>query len=146
MGITKKNGIRFKKKVAAIKKFKKSAPKIIAKNSLNWYLLGFRKGGYQTDDSSNGWQKRKQKTKRNRGRALLVDTGALRRSLQVLTANFNKIKIGTRRIAYANRHNKGITDRLGREMPKREFIGKSKKLDANNIRKLTIMLNDIFSI
>jgi len=135
-------GFGFKKSKQKFDRFKIAAPKVIANNSLNWFLQGFREGGGRTD--AGKWQRRQPNTRRNEGRALLVNTGALKRDLQVLMARFGKITLGTRNIPYAVRHNEGTTDRLGRKMPKREFVGNSKKLNAQNIETLEKMLKDIF--
>jgi hypothetical protein len=124
--------------------FKRTAPKIIANNSLNHFLQGFRQGGGKTD--AGRWQPRKPSTRRNEGRSLLVDTGALRRDVQVLKAFWNQIVLGTRNIPYAIRHNEGTADRLGRKMPKREYIGESKELNKNNVNLLEKMLNKVMNI
>jgi len=128
------------RKSKKFRQLKKEAPKVIAENSLNHYLEGFRKGGGQTNDSKSGWRKRKPTAKRDAGRAILVDTGALRRDLQVISAKEGKIILGTRRIPYARRHNEGITDRLGRKMPQREFIGHSRELNKENMKLLNRMV------
>jgi len=107
--------------------FKKKVPNLIAVNSVNHFQEGFRKGGYQTDDSLSGWQKRKQGARRN-SRAILVDSGVLFRDIKKRIVTFAKIIVGTGSItnAYADRHNRGLN------MPKREFIGDSKKLEKSN--------------
>ena len=131
----------------SIKKFdvvKQKAPKLIANNSKNWFLKGFRKGGGQTDDSEGGWKPRKKTAKRNTGRGILVDTGALRRSIHVAKATFKTIIIATKGIAYANRHNEGITDKLGRKMPKREFMGDSRGLNKSNEKILVRLMDGVF--
>ncbi|MDH4127163.1 MAG: hypothetical protein OEV44_00305 [Spirochaetota bacterium] len=123
---------------------KLTAPKIIANNSLNWFLEGFRKGGYKTDASKNGWQTRKpRKNESGNQRATLIKTGALRRDFQIIKAEFGKIILGTKNIPYAVRHNEGITDRLGRKMPKREFAGQSKELNIENEKLLEKLLNNV---
>ena len=104
--------------------FKNNIPVIIANVALNHFLEGFRKGGYQTDDSRSGWAGRKSRTRRNIGRALLVNTGALRNDILRREVNSKRIVIGTRNIAYASVHNEG-TER----MPKREFLGNSTVLN-----------------
>jgi len=124
--------------------FKINAPKAVANNSKNWFLEGFRKGGGQTDDSKTGWEPRKSNAKRNTGRNILVDTGALRRSIQVISQTWSRIEIGTQRIMYADRHNEGLTDNRGREMPKREFIGNSKEMNSSNEKLLSKMIRGIF--
>jgi hypothetical protein len=137
-------GFDFSNKQRAFEKFKRDVPKVIANNSKNWFLEGFRKGGFQTDASKTGWERRNPKSKRNTGRGILVDTGALRRSIQVISQTWSQIIIGTQRIPYADRHNEGLTDDRGRKMPKREFIGDSKGLDESNKKLLARMVGRIF--
>lgn len=137
-------GFEFKKNQQKFNTLKLTAPKVIANNSLNWFLEGFRKGGFQTDASKSGWQPRKPRKNESGGRrSNLIKTGALRRDFKVLKAVFGKIVLGTRNIPYANRHNEGITDRLGRQMPKREFAGDSKKLNEDNVKVLEKMLDKV---
>lgn len=141
-----KGSFEFDENMKSFKKFKTVAPKKVANQSLNHFLEGFKKGGFQTDASAGGWRKRKTKTKRNKGRAILVDTGALRRDLKKLMVSFSNITLGTTRIPYANRHNEGITDKLGRKMPEREFIGDSRKLNQKNVKLLFKLMNKVMKI
>lgn len=139
-------GFEFDKSLKAFHKFKEEAPKAIANQSKNHFLEGFRKGGGQTDDSKNGWRAREKTAKRNVGRAILVDTGALRRSINVIKATWKEIIIGSVGVVYAARHNEGIIDRLGRAMPKREFIGDSKVLNEKNKKTLSKLLGKVFKV
>ena len=114
---------------------------LIANTSKNHFVEGFRRGGFMTDDSVGGWKPRKYKSKRSQGRAILVKTGDLRRSILVKSRAPERIIIGTEGIRYAMVHNFGLE--TGRRkarfiMPKREFIGDSKTLE----RKLIEMLNN----
>lgn len=103
---------------------------IIAETSLNHFLEGFRKGGYMTDASKGGWQRRK---KPDPGRALLVKSGDLRRDINVQTVTSELVVIGTKRIPYAAVHNEGLrVHRRNFTMPKREFIGPTKALELAN--------------
>jgi len=101
------------------------------------FVKGFRIGGFQTDDSRNGWKSRKRNTRRNRGRAILVDTGALRRSIKITRANRRMVAIGTN-LKYAEFNNDG-TDKL----PQREFLGDSKVLEKKLKRKIEREINKI---
>ena len=138
-------GFEFNKTEARFETFKRTAPKLVANNSLNHYLKGFRQGGKQTDDSKSGWKPREATAKRNLGRGILVDKGDLRRALKVLKSTFKEIIIGTQGIAYAARHNEGITDKKGRKMPKREFVGDSKDLNESNTKLLQKLLGKVFA-
>jgi hypothetical protein len=137
-------GFELNKKMQRLNQMKLTAPKIIANNSLNWFMQGFRKGGGQTDASKNGWPQRKpRRDETGMQRRTLIKKGDLRRGFQVLQMNFGKIILGTKNIPYAIRHNEGTTDRLGRKMPKAEFVGDSKELNKENEKLLSNMLEKV---
>jgi hypothetical protein len=140
MGITRiGGGFNLDNAATRFEKFKQDAPKAVANNSLNWFLKGFRQGGKQTNDSSSGWAPRKPGSQRDSGRGILVDTGALRRSIQAIRISWKEIIIGTQRILYAERHNEGL-----KGMPKREFIGDSTEMNVSNKKLLASMIRGIF--
>jgi len=99
-------------------------PVLLANTVKNHFIAGFAKGGRQTDASRSGWKKRKEGARRNKGRALLIDTGSLRRDIQKRIVTHDRIVVGTRNVPYAIYHNEGTTD-----MPQREIIGVSSVLD-----------------
>lgn len=119
----------FKQKIERFKQMKRTLPVVVANTAKNHFLEGFRKGGF-TDETFDPWAKRKAKARRNAGRAILVDTGQLRRSIKTITANFNRIEVGSTGTKYAARHNQGLDG-----MPKRQFIGNSGQL-RKKIRKI----------
>lgn len=138
-------GFGFGKVKANYQAFKVKAPKEIANDSLNHYLEGFRKGGGQTDASKSGWQPRGPRKGETGGKpSNLILRGDLRRSIKVLKSTFKQIIIGTNRIPYATRHNEGTTDKKGRKMPQREFIGDSKELNKKNKETLVKLLRKVF--
>jgi hypothetical protein len=132
-------GFEFAETQRRFQQFKQDAPKVIAENSKNHFLEGFKKGGGQTDDSKGGWAPRLPNAKRNTGRAILVDTGALRRSIGVIKATFKEIVIASTGIPYAKRHNEGL-----KKMPQREFIGDSKEMNEENKNLLVKLLGKVF--
>lgn len=86
----------------------------------NHFLDNFKNKGF-VNGGVLAWKKRKDS--RNT-RSLLVKTGRLKQSIRVKRYNSNEVVIGTD-TPYASYHNEG-TERL----PKRQFIGDSKELDA----------------
>ena len=112
---------------------KNKLPRIIGNDCKNWFLLGFRKGGGQTDKSRGGWKKRKRETRADKRakkkRGILIQGGFLRDSIRVTIATFKKIVILSD-LKYSARHNEGVAG-----MPQREFIGHSKGLEKK-IKKL----------
>ena len=144
MSVQKIGDWGFDKLDQAFKQLKENdLPLLIGKTAQNHFVEGFRKGGGQTDASLSGWVQRKTKNKSdrrnpNKNRAILVESSHLMRSVRLLEYTFQRILIGTRGIIYAERHNEGI------DMPKREFIGKSAKLNEKIISLITKQMDLIF--
>jgi len=132
-----RGSFKLRQNVAKFEQFKQNAPLIVANMAMNHFLEGFRKGGFMTDASSSGWQRRK---KEDKGRAILVKSGDLRDSIHKKVVNFNAIVIATKQVPYARRHNEGL-----KKMPKREFMGKSKKLNAKITRKLYALVKKVMT-
>lgn len=107
----------------------------------NHFLEGFEKGGGQTDKSAGGWTPRTSRNRSDRrnkrSRAILVDSGDLRRDIHAIirAGGFSVITDGT---DYAEYHNEGE----GQEQ--REFIGESKELDRKLKAHIEEQLNDVF--
>lgn len=59
------------------------------------------------DSSTQPWKQRKVRNKRNSGRAILVQTGALRRSVRISNTTSDSVKISSN-IPYAAVHNDGF--------------------------------------
>lgn len=122
------NRFNFDKKFKEFQKLKRDAPRLVGNIALNFFLKSFDDESFSNQSAgSDPWQARKTKTKRDRTagrRNLLVQSGALRGSLQVRRANWKRVEIGSYGIIYASRHNQGL-----KGMPKRQFIGRSAILD-----------------
>jgi len=124
-------------------------PKILANISLNFFKQSFRKGGFD-DTGFVRWEPRRKRLSRKRTSstekeaATLIKSGALRRSMQVLKATFALMKIGTKGVKYAQRHNLGITDKLGREMPKRPIMADSRNLDKKIEARILKEIDNVF--
>jgi phage gpG-like protein len=97
----------------------------------SFFVENFRKQGFD-DKNVEKWQPRKKADKRA-GRAILVKTGDLRRSIIRNPANRAalSIKISTD-LVYAARHNNGL-----KGMPKRQFMGDSYNLNER-IKKIIV--------
>jgi phage gpG-like protein len=103
----------------------------IGNSAKSFFVENFRKQGFD-DKNVERWQPRKKADKRA-GRAILVKTGDLRRSIIRNPANRAalSIKISTD-LVYAARHNNGL-----KGMPKRQFIGDSYNLNER-IKKIIV--------
>jgi len=137
--------------LAKFKKKKKSMPKVIGNIALRHFKLSFRKGGF-TDKTFVPWQRRFKRlsktrvsrTVKERSNLIGPGQGALLRSVSLLKSDFDSIVLGTKGIRYAVRHNEGITDKLGRPMPKREFIGDSANLNTKVLKRIVVDLDEVF--
>lgn len=118
------------------KKMKSAIPKRIGNMALNHFLESWDNEAFSDRSTGdNPWKKRKTMTKADirtqKNRKLLIQSGALKRSLRVRSANWSQIVIGSYGIKYASRHNQGLAG-----MPKRQFIGKSRLLDQRILKMI----------
>jgi len=115
----------FDKKLKEFKRVQRILPRQIGNIAKTHYLKAFRDQGF-TDKNLNPWEKRKTRNKSDRRnkkrRAILVDTGTLRRSIRVGRASWNGIEVGSFGVKYAKYHNQ-----LHRKYKntRRQFIGDS---------------------
>lgn len=133
MSVKRIGRYKFAEYQQGMKRLNSHGPFILGKFAVNWFKLGFKKEGGQTDDSRSGWAKRKGGP-RNEGRNILVDKGNLKRSIKIRKRKFNRIVIGTSGIPYARYHNEGDG------IIKREFIGESRELERKLERKIAKIL------
>jgi phage gpG-like protein len=100
----------FKAEAGELTRLMRSLPRIIGVAARNFYMDSFRRQGY-IDNSYSRWQPRKavgkKRSSRSDGRALLVNSGALRRSLRIVT-NPSSVIIESN-LPYAEVHNEGGT-------------------------------------
>jgi phage gpG-like protein len=102
--------------------------KTMGVEALNHFKGSFRNQGF-TNTVLRKWTGRKRQ-ERGRQRAILVKTGRLKRSVRVVRKTLNSVTLGSD-VPYAIVHNEGQG-----KMPKREFIGDSKKLEKLLIKEL----------
>jgi len=116
----------FRKKIAALKRLKRSMPKAIGVIMRNHYKKSFKQQGF-TDASHSPWPKRD--PDRSPGRAILIDSGELRDSIDIKKATFRQIRVGSYGVPYAKYHN-----RVGGKHPQRKFVGTSKVVTKKTSR------------
>lgn len=92
-------------KRAALERVMLTAPSTVGDLAVNFFKARFRAGGWY-DYGFEQWKARSQKAKRNKGRALLVNSGRLRRSIRISKLTANSVTIGTD-VPYAAAHNSG---------------------------------------
>lgn len=105
--------------------------------AVNFYTQNFRKQGFD-DNGVEKWKARKRERLRDNGRALLVKTGALRRSLIRRRAGKLAVYIISP-LPYAERQNKG-----GGGITARPIVGESRKLNRNILRILDKRIQNSF--
>jgi phage gpG-like protein len=112
---------------------------LIGNEAKNFFVNSWRLQGFE-DRTVQKWVPRKKQDKKRAGRAILVDSGDLRRS--VIREPVNKsqlsVKISTD-LHYAKVHNEGEG-----KMPKRQFMGNSYKLNELCKKIIISQLDKIF--
>lgn len=116
---------------------------LIGNEAKNFFVASFRKQGFE-NRSVEHWKPRKKEDNR-KGRAILVDSGDLRRSIirEPVNKSQLKVKISTD-LPYAKIHNEGGTMKNGGKMPKRQFMGDSYKLNELCKKIIVSQLDKIF--
>lgn len=101
----------------------------VGNEALKWFLENFKK---EQSPQGQPWQPRKVGGADDRGsrRALLVDSGRLRRSIRLTRVTRTSATIGTA-VQYARYHNER-TNRL----PQRQFLGRSAVLERRLYRMI----------
>ena len=120
---------------------------LIGNEARKFFIDNFRKQGFD-DKHVEKWQPRKKADKRA-GRAILVKTGDLRRSIirQPVNKAQLKVKISSD-LPYSRIHNDGLMGRAwGKhsfKMPKRQFMGDSWNLNEKMKGVIVRQLNKVF--
>lgn len=132
----KDNKLGLGKKLRMLRQTLVVLPRVLATEGVNFSKESFQKQGW-TNNSFERWKKRKSGQKRNKGRAILVDSGDLRRSVRILSTSIGKATYGST-LKYAPVHNAGLRAGRGRgfQMTKRQFVGQSAKLDRKFQRRI----------
>lgn len=127
-----------------LKKFgqmREELPKILANDTVRFFLQGFNREGF-TDRKFEAWKPRKRValSGRDSTRKILVDSGALRRSVSnsVKVATFDLIKFSVE-LPYAEYVNNGTA-----KMPARKFMGFSAELKKQNQKKIKQVIDKIW--
>ena len=121
------------------------APAMLGNDAVNFFLDSFKKQGWQ-GESFEPWVKRKAvtkwgKTKRNEGRAILVLSGRLRRSIRITSVHAMSATIGSD-VPYAKAHNEGL--RQGFIQNVKQYSRKTTKLGITGKKALKTRTNITF--
>jgi phage gpG-like protein len=107
----------------------KTLPRLAGNEVVNFSKDNFRRQGF-LGDSVEYWPARKVQGKR-KGRAILVDTGRLRRATRVISADWNEVKVGND-TPYAKAHNEGLRIQVTQNV--RAF---RRKVSSRNVKGIT---------
>jgi len=134
-------------------------PLLAGNEAVNFTLDNFKMQGF-LGATFQPWATRKTGWKRDKrkGRALLIDTGRLRRSIRITRITADSVSIGSN-VKYAQAHNQGAsisviqsvrsfsrsngsnvkahTRRVNVKIPRRQFMGNSPYLNARISRVIT---------
>lgn len=126
------NKLNLDKKVRAFHNLRLSMMRAVANNSMNFFKVkNFDAQGFiGAPGHVDRWAPRKS-PRDNEGRKILVKTGAGRQSIRVVYVTVQRAIIRAE-VPYMNYHNEGTPD-----MPKRQFMGNSEALNAENMRIIT---------
>lgn len=83
-----------------------SLPLLVGNEMVNFVKDRFRHGNWR-GNTIEPWKARAAKAKRNKGRALLIDSGRLRRSIRITKRSNDAVAVGTD-VPYARAHNEGF--------------------------------------
>lgn len=119
---------------------KQDLPKVMANDAQKFFAKSFRDSGF-TDTGLTKWKPRK--NDKDKGRAILVKSGNLRRAVNdsIESVSFDKTVLAVRGAVgdYAVVHNYGKG-----KMPKRKFMGHSKTLEKLQLDKIKKAMRAVF--
>jgi phage gpG-like protein len=104
-------------------KVRMALPPVIGTIAVNYFKDSFRRQGWR-DRTLKAWEKRKAGTKNNKGRAILVRSGRLRNSIRIVSADVNRIVVGSD-VPYASAHNEGAQGQVQVRAFKRKRYARS---------------------
>lgn len=100
------------------------APGMLGNDAVNFFLDSFQRQGW-LGNSVEPWRQRRGNSKRNKGRAVLVQSGRLRRSIRITGISGGVVTIGTD-VPYAKAHNEGFKGVVNVKEHTRNRFGKEK--------------------
>jgi phage gpG-like protein len=104
----------------------------------NFFLDNFKLQGFQGDNGLEKWAPRKDKSKKGRGRGLLVQTGALRRSIRKDVSRLMvAVRAGSPAEKYADAHNFGSKETVSIGAHSRRKISTAKVRYSNRSSRST---------
>jgi len=136
--------------IKRLEQTKSELPKIFANDAMNFVNDNFKKQGFDNMpierwrevkrrmQGTKAWKYPKKKALGRRTRAILVQTGRLRRATYIKKATWSETTIANP-TPYADYHNSGTA-----RIPQRQFMGHSKALEKIQIAKINKALKEIW--
>lgn len=117
------------------------APGMLGNDAVNFFLDSFHRQAW-IGNSVEPWRQRRGNSKRNKGRAILVQSGRLRRSIRITGISGGIVTIGTD-VPYAKAHNEGFRGIVNvkahkRNQYKKEKLGTGKFTKTGKERTKTV--------
>lgn len=107
----KHSGKSIKEMIRDLQAMERNLPTKVGTVATNFFLDNFRLQGFQGDLGLQKWPARKDKGRGSKGRALLVKSGALRRSIvKIPGLGRVTVKAGSPAEKYADAHNFGVNE------------------------------------
>ena len=111
-------------------------PVVLGNAAVNWVIDSFEKQAWR-GLTIEQWANRSPKAARNVGRALLINTGRLRRSFRILKLNENSVAFGSD-LPYAEAHNTGVHGQVSIGSFSRSKFGKAKASNISSKRTKSV--------
>ena len=135
-------------KIRKYEQLKKDLPVVLGNQAVNFFQDSFRQGGFNEGTErwpevkrrmpgTAEWKYPKGRKLARRTRAILVQTGTLRKDVKRGATSFNRTVIQTS-VPYASYHNSGT-----RRIKRRKFMGRSEMLRQKKRSKIKYMLKKI---
>lgn len=135
------DSFNFQRVIANMDRIKTTLPKVLANETKNYFIVeNFNKQQWdgkpweEVERRKEGTKAYKYATPANRTRQILIGSGSgiLRRAVinSLQKATFERIHFEVKDVVYAKVHNEGLRAGrgLGFQMPKRQFMGQTRKL------------------
>ena len=106
---------------AKLQKAVSELPAVLVNEAVNWTIQNFTRQGWP-GQTFQLWKQRKPNALRNKGRAILVDTGRLKRSIRQISTAPLQATFGTD-VPYASAHNNGFKGLVNVRAHRRATIG-----------------------
>ncbi|WP_052594131.1 phage virion morphogenesis protein [Aureispira sp. CCB-QB1] len=117
---------------------KRRLPRTIGQVAVNFSKDNFRRQGFLDGGRVNKWKKRKF-SGGNEGKALLTQSGKLKKSIAIIRASPSEIVIGTKGIPYGRIHNEGGQINQKVTNKQRAFFWAKYKASGNELYKRMAM-------